>query len=650
MRAWGKIARIDVALWLGVMALAVVLRFGWWGVNSFAFDEARLSRIALDFARGGVFPSVGMPSSAGVPNMPAAAWLLALPYALAPSAWLATGFIAALNVCAVAGIWSLARGWGRRAAWTAALIVAAHPFAVLYARNIWAQDLLIPLAVLWLWAAERAPRSRWALGLAVFLTGFALQVHFAGAALILAGAYAFLRWRWWRAPLAVILGAVGALVCALPFALAEGTLARITQAGGGGRIDAAALRELLRLLSAWDWRFLLHGDAALPLSRLTLADVNVGLGALLLVCVALLVTVGLSRGGDDGDKVQPPPAQPAVPVNMNTRARLELYVVLLCAAPLLFTYHSTPVLLHYLLMSLPPAALIVGWLASGSHWSARLLRWGVVGLALIWTGALARGLTYAATQHTPNGMPEPLITLQAAADAPSAELPVLFFTHGDDANIHGEAAIFSVLWWGRTPPARIIDGTRVLILPSTPATLLFSERPFPAWEELRAANLFSSLTEIPRRAPLEPFQMSAYDGHSAPQGFTLLETPITLGHGATLRGWRVYRIGEVTRVSTLWAANGALSESVQQFHHLRPIGTDANTPPLHGADVSVRGHLWQAGDTVIVMGDFYGLPSNARYTLHIGHYTLPDLQRVAVPNTPDNMISLGTLQIPAPPD
>lgn len=62
-----------------VLVLAAVLRLGWAGVNSFAFDEARLSLISLDMARGGVFATIGMPSSAGVPNLPAAAGFMRCP-------------------------------------------------------------------------------------------------------------------------------------------------------------------------------------------------------------------------------------------------------------------------------------------------------------------------------------------------------------------------------------------------------------------------------------------------------------------------------------------------------------------------------------------------------------------------------------------
>src|SRR5215213_9635752 len=176
MTRWLKSIRLfEWAALLLVVALAAVLHFGWLGVNSFAFDEARLSLIALRMARGGEFASVGMPSSAGVPNLPGAAWLFSIPYALSPDPLVATAFVSLLSLLVVVGVWALARrAWGSWPALCAALFLAASPYAVLYARNVWAQDLLPVLALVWAGAAYLAihDRRRWALALHVFIAGF----------------------------------------------------------------------------------------------------------------------------------------------------------------------------------------------------------------------------------------------------------------------------------------------------------------------------------------------------------------------------------------------------------------------------------------------------------------------------------------------
>jgi hypothetical protein len=57
-----RLKRLEILAISVVFMLAAVLRLGWTGVNSFAFDEARLSLIALEMARGGELARVGMPS------------------------------------------------------------------------------------------------------------------------------------------------------------------------------------------------------------------------------------------------------------------------------------------------------------------------------------------------------------------------------------------------------------------------------------------------------------------------------------------------------------------------------------------------------------------------------------------------------------
>jgi len=87
----------------GVLAVAALLRMGWPGVNSFSFDEARLSLMALHMARQGEFARLGMQSSTGVPNFPAAVWIFALPYRLSADPLAATLFVGLVG--------TLARRW-----------------------------------------------------------------------------------------------------------------------------------------------------------------------------------------------------------------------------------------------------------------------------------------------------------------------------------------------------------------------------------------------------------------------------------------------------------------------------------------------------------------------------------------------------------
>lgn len=618
------VSRTEWLALLGILLLAAALRFGWPGTNSFAYDEARLSLISLRMARGGEFATLGMPSSARVPNLPAAAWMFALPYALSPDPLAATLFASFLSLLAVPLVWALARkAWGPGAALLAALFLAASPYGVLYGRSIWAQNLLAPLAAAWGLLAFIALRDRnnRALAAHVFLAGVTFQVHFAGVALALASLYLFVRFGWWRRLVPVLIGGGLAALAALPFALEllrdPELMGRFGSAVGGGAVaDLTALEALARLGLALDWRFLALGDLAPAEPPLLLTLV---LAALLLGGLGVTVR-RLFRPASDA------------------RLLAEIVLVWLVAGPLFFLRHSTPVFIHYLLIALPALALLAGAaldLLPRRWWRGAVVA-ASVAVAAVWTVQLTGSLALAGRVETPNGLGTPLSVLRNAAYGAPDDRPVIFFTHGDDPNVDGEAAIFEALWWGR--PHRIVSGDSLLILPDTPATLMATLAPFQAWEELTASSLAEGTHTFARREGALPYVAAAYDGVSEPAGFEAIE-PVRFTDGARLEGWRVRRIGPRLRISTLWRVDAAPPDAVlQQFHHLRPADA-ADSPDFEGSDVALSVHDWQVGDRLVVMGDFFDVPPGD-YVVDIGHYTLADLGRIPTTDG-DDVIRIG---------
>jgi hypothetical protein len=630
-----KWTRIEALAFAGVLLLAAVLRFGWSGVNSFAFDEARLSLISLDMARGGVFATVGMPSSAGVPNLPAAAWVYALPYALSPDPLVATLFTGLLGVVAVALTGWLARAaWGAQAGVAAALFLAASPFAVLYSRSIWAQDLLPLLGIVWAAAAYAAVRrgSAWALALHSFVVGFAFQVHFAGAALALGSLWLLLRFGWWRRWRPVLVGGLLAAAAALPFALEvlahrPDIVDAFRAASGGAQVDGSAFAWLVQLATGQGWGYMITGQHD-AFSQNTL--------------YALLSLVVCGAGGV------------ALLTGLRRRAQAaplpEITLVLLLSGAVFFTRHSTPVFIHYLLAALPALALSVGallaWLPGRFLRAVMgLLLIGVCGTAAVWLG---QSIALGGRIETPGGLGTPLGISRGAAQTVPEDRPALFFTHGGDPLRDGEAAVFAALWYTR--PHRIIGGDSLLILPGEPAALLGTLAPFQAWEELAAAGLAADAQNISRREGegVLPFVMTLYDGQTAPEGFTLLEPTVTFADGTRLMGWKVRRVGDRLRVSTLWAADAPLPVgTMQQFHHLRDSATLDGEFRL-GTDVPLQMGQWRAGDRVIVIADFAAGEVDAlqgSLWVDVGHYALENMQRVAL-TAGDDHVRLGPFNPP----
>lgn len=187
----GRPDRRELLLLAGVLLLAVALRMVAPGISEFKYDEAVLSRMALDVARGKSFPLLGMGSSVGIPNLPVSVWLYAVPYFFSADPILATLFTGALNVIAVAMTWALARRYfGPWAAIAAALLYAASPWGVIYSRKIWAQNLLPPFVVAMVGAGmigfleERQEDSdRWRIA-HLLLLPVMVGIHYAAAALV----------------------------------------------------------------------------------------------------------------------------------------------------------------------------------------------------------------------------------------------------------------------------------------------------------------------------------------------------------------------------------------------------------------------------------------------------------------------------------
>jgi len=627
---WGEISALIV-----ILAVAGGLRFGWAGVNSYAWDEARISLDALRMARGGEFVLAGQPSSVDIPFFPASVWAFALPFAISADPLLATLTVGLVSWLCVVGVWGLARRWGALPGLMAALFMAASPYAVFYGRSIWQPNLLAPLALAWLWVAwlaitaqsgqRRGVGASFVVGLLGVLT---VQIHFAGVALAVMTAYVVVRFlRGRRMGAAVIGGGVGALAT-LPYlyyltVVNPALLARFGSViGGETAYDLSGFANLARLALGWDWAFLGMGDGDLFSRDPRLAGlVGVCLGAGI---IALLSRWRALTGDTEG---------------RTHRRFTELLLVACFTSPLFFIRHSTPVLIHYQLVTLPVVAVIFG--AAVSLLRARWWRVGVtvasVLVAGVWTVQISATLNYA-TQYRPANSALSSILSESRTAAYTPDAPILFFTHGHDPALDGEAAVFKTLLWERDH--RILNGDALLVLPPYRATLMATLAPFQMWEELITSGSMGEITHYPRREGALPFVATDYDGRGNLSGFTPV-APVALADGTTLTAWRARYVGERLRISTVWQVGADAPAAIyQQFHHLRTSDT-LEGEPSWVADVPLSRQTLRTGDTVVVMADFFDAPANAALFIDIGHYTLPDVARVPGAQGGAGVIRLG---------
>jgi len=607
-----------------VLALAGFLRLGWPGVNSFGFDEARVSLLALEMAREGEISSVGIPSSAGVPNPPLFVWLMAFPFALSRDPLFATLCVAAFSSLAVVPLWSMARrAWGPWAALTAGLLYASAPYGVLYSRSIWSQDLMAPLAILWAWLGLRALNTRHGLALAlhIALAGLAWQVHYSGAALIPVTAYLLVRFRLWRLSSRgtgwrwILAGGVLPVAAALPFTVTllksgtlitsvESLLARPAQ----WSLDAWRLWAEVAAGHAWEW-LPLGWDWQWPPAS---AAIQTGARAL----TAALVAAGLLLLARDLCRARR---------TASTHIMLDrLIIPWAVAAPILFTRSSTPVYHQYLLTALPALALPGGRAASGSRrWQGPLVTALALAIALVQGGAVATSIHANASELHPGGMGTPLQYPRDMAHQMAASAPVYSHARNDDAAYDADAAAMSVLFWGRD--LRLVNGETTLLLPPQEdlAQLLFL---FPDSQALDVAHRFARIaseTAFPRRSGEPAYTVLQVTGLN-PEHLTPLDDQV-LENGLALIGWSARRVGGTLHIITCWHVTEAhVPGRYHQFNHLHPAGADA---PVAVQDAPLSSGAWAAGDSVLTWATFDVQTARSHY-LDVGMYTFPELVRI----------------------
>jgi hypothetical protein len=264
---------------LGIAALAAWLRLRQLDLVEFKVDEA----IAIDMARGvlhGDFPTAGLTSSTGARNPPLLIYLTAIPLAVRDDPLAATAFVGLLAVAAVALTYFVLRPrFGPLVALGAAALFATAPWAVLFGRKVWGQNVLPIVSVGLLWSLFVVLERRRSRAVAFVPIGLCLafQLNFSAIALAIP-AVAVLLFRardvHWRA-LAVGLGV--AFLLLEPWLLHQTThgfadISALVSRGDeeeaatpeSGPVDA--FRVALRIVGVGDWEYL-TGDSLTPFAR-----------------------------------------------------------------------------------------------------------------------------------------------------------------------------------------------------------------------------------------------------------------------------------------------------------------------------------------------------------------------------------------------
>lgn len=623
------VARGEILVILLILVAAAVTRLGRPGLTEFKADEGRLMTSALEMA-GGEFAWRGISSSTGFPNAPMSVWLYALPLRLwPPHPYAATLFTGLLGVAAVGGTyWLTRRYWGMRAATVAALMLTVSPWAIIFSRKIWAQDLLPFFAVGWaIGAALAFVEGRKAfLLLHLVCLAIAVQIHPAALGLVPATLLFLLVFRRrvdWRY---VLLGGGLAALTAAPFLLylfgrwqADGGLS-LSSGGAVRPISLDSLRLIFTISTGEGARSLAGaGHNGLPgetiMRWLWLAWILCG--------IVWAIRQWVGRRHDPASKV-----------------------AFICLAwffvpALAFVWQWTPVYLHYFIAVMPAPFVLAGAFFS------RLLdalpprgrvAAGTVVIALIamqlasWVSVMAA----VAANPLAGGFGIPLgVKLSAADNArrllnESGATEVLLAGDGSDPEREDFPAEFRALL--HDVSLRYVDLNREAVFPGALSVVLL---------DTPLADSPASTRELYERAAEDEtlFPVSGTDlayttmtlpPNSFPAADVILQPEPLLANFARFFGHNALRR---TPEGQLWdvywrPADNPDPSDYHLFNHLID-GSGARIAQADGAAFS--GDQWRAGDVVI---NRFMLPLTGEaqppLTMRVGMYRFPSLENVPV--------------------
>jgi hypothetical protein len=624
----------DWAYALILAILAALPRLYRLGLAEFKLDEANHYRMAYFLTRG-TWRWVGSTSSIGLPKPPLFVYALALPLSISRDPRVAIGFLGVLAALACGLFYLSLRHWlGRKAAWSAALLFAFNPQAVLYARKLFTADLLPSLCAVFFavglaflgHSPRKAGRLSW---LVTFTFGLLILTTFSPLILLPALAFLFFERRRDLRPQHWV-GAAAALALPLTPYLAKvaGRIPSVLTVAGG---TPATPLPVLR----WIWT-LLHGS---PWPTTLFSRSGIAAGLVLILSVAglwLLVSEARSRVRGRWARF--------------SLAWLGLSPLLALVLPVQLHPHYF-VVLYPLLFVLPAAGVEL------AARRARLLGWVaflMVGALVVWQG-WTWSETLRAVDAGVRGYGTPLGYWWRAAERARTlteqenAAEVLLLMPGDDPWDQKASVLGALL---SATPHRVVDGRTAIVYPPHPTVFLAASEVEKAVSLTTPCtrDLSADLKASPWGGEYRYRLWSPTGGASSACKPMLAPATATWASGARLLGYTVQgtaRPGETLAVMLFWETmQGPFEADVHWFTHLQDEA--GQRWGQHDA-VGWPATRWQPGDRVLFHFDLAIAPDAEAgpYVLRVGQYTYPEIENIPVLDEAGNPADYSaTLPVP----
>ncbi|MBN1564657.1 MAG: hypothetical protein JXA10_12500, partial [Anaerolineae bacterium] len=586
---------------IAILLMAAALRMGAPGITEFKRDEANLSQLALNLVEGRDFPLLGIRSSVNVPNPPLNVYLFALPYAVDHTPVTATLFVGALNVIAVALTIALARRYyGVISGLVAGMLYAASPWAVIYSRKIWAQDLLPPfiVATVFMGLLGYGENKRWARWLHWPLLAITVQIHYGAFTLIPLSLLMLALWRPrvnWRT-LGIGIGLAALTGIPVLIGAIQNDLFSLDTIRDG--LDQNEAHERVISTTALDYARLtvagtdIHSLAGPEQFQNYLDSVPDVYGVFDLIPLAAIIAAGwlLWRVGKQKTARTSPDG---------------VLVAWLIIPVIAFTWEWTEVAPHYMIPLMPAAYILCGValaaLARIKVGQVRTILLSLGGSAIMVIAGLqiylfVALLDFLDTHETPNGFGTPLHYLLDVRAEVLAHDPndVIVISDQEKAPYEEIPAVWGVLL-DDVPSVRFVNGSRTAVIPAGESVELVARVPDPADDTAaRRANFVVR----PAQTQLDLENLTAID-------------PVRFANGATLTGCAI----NLENVILRYELDGSITEDYQVFIH----ALDANGARVSQIDrMGWPGHYWRAGDTLFLWFGMVLPPQTV--SLYIGMY------------------------------
>jgi len=163
-----------------IILIALFLRLFNLNYMEFKYDEAFNSFKTLEMVKEGKIPLVGDINSIGIHMPPLFIYLLSIPFFFSRNPVIATGFIALMNVIAILiTFFFMKKFFSEKAAFITIAFYAVSPWQVLFSRKIWAQDLLTPFIILFIFFIYKIVYEKKQVYIiySLITLGFICQIH-----------------------------------------------------------------------------------------------------------------------------------------------------------------------------------------------------------------------------------------------------------------------------------------------------------------------------------------------------------------------------------------------------------------------------------------------------------------------------------------